>query len=171
MSSPISTTHGCSGFSRYENHSSWLVVWFDAQESTYHTSSNLGWSSSLNLPRVSSRRLAPFRLFWILAILRRSATTTNFLVRFARIRIRFSPNRHASSSTRSPCGPSCHNTSIPCQPFVKEYMWNLHKYNCVTKDKRQARFNGKLKQQNVHGRDRESRTQRLNSKQYNTLCT
>ena len=28
-------------------------------------------------------------------------------------RIRFSPNRRASSSTRSPCGLSCHSTSTP----------------------------------------------------------
>ena len=38
----VATTPGCSGFSRYENHSLWLVIWFDAPESTYHTSSNFG---------------------------------------------------------------------------------------------------------------------------------
>ena len=37
MSSPVATTPGCVGFSRYENHSLWLVMWFDAPESTYHT--------------------------------------------------------------------------------------------------------------------------------------
>ena len=61
-----------------------------------------GWSSSSNLPRVSSRRLAPFQLFWILAILRCSVTAVDYLVRSTRIRIQFSLNWHASSSTRSP---------------------------------------------------------------------
>ena len=71
-----------------------------------------GWFASLSSLRVSSRRLTLFRLFWIL---RRSANATDFLCRFVRNRIqtRFSLNRHASSSTRSPCGLSCHSTSIP----------------------------------------------------------
>ena len=42
VSSPVATTPGCAGFSRYENHSLWLVIWFDAPESTYHTSSDFG---------------------------------------------------------------------------------------------------------------------------------
>ena len=70
----------------------------------------LVWSSSSSLLLFSSRRLPPFRLFWIL---RRSAIATGFLVPFIRIQIQFSPNRCASSNTRSPCGLSCHNTSIP----------------------------------------------------------
>ena len=36
--SPVSMTPGCSGFSKYEINSSWLVIWFDALESIYHTS-------------------------------------------------------------------------------------------------------------------------------------
>ena len=36
--SPVSTTPGCSGFSRNENHPSWLVISLDAPETTYHTS-------------------------------------------------------------------------------------------------------------------------------------
>ena len=37
VSSPVSTTLGFSGFSRYENHSSWFVIWFEDPELTYHT--------------------------------------------------------------------------------------------------------------------------------------
>ena len=42
----------------------------------------------------------------------------------------------------------------------KEYMRKLHRHNRVTTEKRQRRFNGKLKQHSVRGRDRESKTQR-----------
>ena len=36
--SPVPTTAGCFSFSKYENHSSRLVMWFHAPELTYHTS-------------------------------------------------------------------------------------------------------------------------------------
>ena len=42
VSSPVATIPDCISFSRYENHSLWLVMWFDAPESTYHTSSDFG---------------------------------------------------------------------------------------------------------------------------------
>ena len=42
VSFPVATTPGYIGFSRYENHSLWHVMWFDAPESTYHTSSDFG---------------------------------------------------------------------------------------------------------------------------------
>ena len=38
VSSPVATTPGCIGFSRYENHSLWHAIWFDAPESMYHNS-------------------------------------------------------------------------------------------------------------------------------------
>ena len=71
----------------------------------------LGWSSSSSSFRVSSRKLTLFQLF---RMLRRTAIHTDFPCQFVwnQIRIRFSPNRRASSRTRSPCGLSCHSTII-----------------------------------------------------------
>ena len=80
----------------------------------------LGWSPSSILPR-PSRRLSPFRLFRILVMFRHSVTAADFLVWSTRIRIRFSLNRHASSSTRFPCGPSCHNTNILLRPLFADF--------------------------------------------------
>jgi hypothetical protein len=42
VSSPIETTLAFFGFSRYENNSLWRVISFDAPESKYHTSFDLG---------------------------------------------------------------------------------------------------------------------------------
>ena len=77
-----------------------------------------GWCPSSSSLRILSQRLPPFRLFWIL---RRSATTADFLVWSARIQIRFSLNRCASANTLSPCSPSCHNTNIPRQPLFADF--------------------------------------------------
>ena len=56
VSSPVSTTPGCSGFSGYENHSSWILTWFDAPESTYLL------RDKLNIGRIGWRSRGPDRL-------------------------------------------------------------------------------------------------------------
>ena len=66
----------------------------------------------MSLLRVSSRRQTLFGLF---RLFRRSAIIADFPYRYVRNRFRnrFYPNWRASSSTRSPRGLSCHNTSTP----------------------------------------------------------
>ena len=63
VSSPVATTLGCSGFSKYENHSLWLIIWFDAPESTYHTSSNFGVVFFIEFASCLVMKAAPFLPF------------------------------------------------------------------------------------------------------------
>ena len=83
------------------------------------------WSSSSNSSCASSRRMTLF-WFWVLLTLQRSAIVVDFPVRIALIWIRNYPNWHASSSTRSPCGPSCHNTNIACRSFLAGFRGRFH---------------------------------------------
>ena len=99
MSSPVLTSPGCLGFSRYENHSSWPSC--DLIPRSQRTTPRLivRWSSLSNSPCASSRRMAPFR-YSVLLTLRRSASVADFLVQFTRILIRIYPNRHVASNLR-----------------------------------------------------------------------
>ena len=60
VSSPISTTPGCSSFSKYENHSLWLIIWFHAPELTYHTSFGLELVVFIELALCFITKVGPF---------------------------------------------------------------------------------------------------------------
>ena len=112
VSSPVSTTPSCSGFSRYENHSSWLVMWFDGQYFVRF------WGGLLHrICLVSHHEGWP--LFDSSGSLRSFGVVRSLLISlfgppgsgFGFLRI------GASSSTCSPFGPSSHNTNILLQPL------------------------------------------------------
>ena len=118
VSSPVLTTPRCSDFSKYENHSSWLFMWFDYPSQCSTPCPIVRWSSSSNSPCVSSRRLALFQ-FWVLPTLRHNASVADFRVWFFQIWIRIFPNWCASSNTLFLChGPSSYNTNIPFRPLL-----------------------------------------------------
>ena len=77
VSSLVSTTPSCSDFSKFENHSSWLVMWCDASESTYHTTSDSKVVFFIELtmcfitkvgPFFGFGAFRPFSVVWVLSI-------------------------------------------------------------------------------------------------------
>ena len=77
VSSLVSTTPSCSDFSKFENHSSWLVMWCDASESTYHTTSDSKVVFFIELtmciitkvgPFLGFGAFRPFSVVWVLSI-------------------------------------------------------------------------------------------------------
>ena len=106
-------TPGCSGFSKYENHSLWLVMWFDTPESTYHTSFGFDMLAFIELALALPRRLSLIH-FRLLLSPRHSAILDACMCHPSSIRI--FPNRSTSSCTRFLFGLSSHNTNIPFWP-------------------------------------------------------
>ena len=69
----------CFDFSKYENHSSWLVIWFDTSESTYHTLFEVVFFIEFALCFIT--KVGPF-LVLDPSILQRSAIAANSHVQF-----------------------------------------------------------------------------------------
>ena len=112
VSSPVSMTPDYFSFSICENHSSWLVIWFDTPESTYHILFRFKVFTFIELSLCFITKPGPVPFLPLEH--RHSATFDASLPHPGSIRI--GSNRSASSSTCSLDGPSGHSTSNPGFP-------------------------------------------------------
>ena len=116
VSSPVSTTPGCSGFSRCENHSHGSSCGWTHQNPHTTPCSSSRCTPSLSLPCTSSQRHGLFRLP---LRLRRSVIAVDFPVRLCLIRIFL--NQPSSSYTRFLCGLFGRNTTSLLQPSLSSF--------------------------------------------------